>query len=211
MLHTVREEAQHASLVPQTNNKQHRELTSPTTNKFMPRYIRASYARDNNRDGGGGGGGGGRGGRFGGGAGGGGGGGGYDRGGRGGGAGGGRFGGGGGGGGGGYDRGGRGGGGGGGRRSFGQDEVRAPSSSLVVFNVPFDASGSELRPLFPGAVDVELQKGADGRPRGTCIVKYNSVDAATNAKDSSYDLEIGGRQLRVDYERERYERPTVYD
>ena len=90
------------------------------------------------------------------------------------------------------------------------DELSAPSSTLFVGNLPFDASEDQVWELFSeygkvSSVRLPTDK-EDGRPKGFGYVEFLDVESATKAVEqgrSDEGLEINGRRSRLDYSQPR--------
>ncbi len=75
---------------------------------------------------------------------------------------------------------------------------------LWVENLPWDLTEEDLMSYFTpvGPVDAcDVQRRADGKSRGTAVVRYTSAEHATRAIESLDGSDIGGRNIRVRLDR----------
>jgi len=80
----------------------------------------------------------------------------------------------------------------------------APSSTLFVGNLPWSINDEGmLNEYFEGATSVRLPREHDGRPKGFAYVEYPDEPSATAALNRVQGIEIGGRTIRLDYDKPR--------
>lgn len=75
---------------------------------------------------------------------------------------------------------------------------------LWVENLPWDLSEEDLTAYFTPVGPVKnciVQRRADGKSRGTAVVRYTSAEDATRAIESLDSSDIGGRSIRVRLDR----------
>lgn len=81
--------------------------------------------------------------------------------------------------------------------------AEAPKSSkLIVRNMPFEATKSEIRDLFTSFAQVKavrLPKKSDGRQRGFAFVEFLTKQEAAAALEAAKDIHFYGRHLVVEY------------
>jgi multiple RNA-binding domain-containing protein 1 len=79
---------------------------------------------------------------------------------------------------------------------------RAQSTKLIIHNVPFEATKTELRELF-GAYgqlkSVRIPKKFDGKHRGFAFVDYLTKQEATQAKEALGSTHLYGRHLVIEW------------
>lgn len=93
-------------------------------------------------------------------------------------------------------------------RKFGDDRApSAPSATLFVANLSFDASSDVLRESFQEHGEVIATRmptdRETGDPKGFGYVEFNSVEDATNAYNKMSGTQILGRTIRLDYSQPR--------
>ena len=81
--------------------------------------------------------------------------------------------------------------------------AEAPKSAkLIVRNMPFEATKSEIRDLFTSFAQVKavrLPKRSDGRQRGFAFVEFLTKQEAAAALEAAKDIHFYGRHLVVEY------------
>lgn len=84
-----------------------------------------------------------------------------------------------------------------------RSEIKDPSTSIYVGNIPYETSDSDLNNLFKELDNVtDVRVAVDrqtGWPRGFAHADFSDQESATRAYEKLSAMSIGGRQLRVDY------------
>ncbi|KAI1488260.1 RNA-binding domain-containing protein [Biscogniauxia mediterranea] len=82
-------------------------------------------------------------------------------------------------------------------------EVSDPTSSLYIGNIPYETSDADLNRLFrelDGVKDVRVAVDRNtGWPRGFAHADFDSVESCIKAYEKLSQIQVGGRQLRLDY------------
>lgn len=84
-----------------------------------------------------------------------------------------------------------------------RNEIRPPSQSLYIGNIPYETSDTDLNDLFKsldGVKDVRVAVDRQtGWPRGFAHADFVDQESAIKAYEKLSTHSLGGRQLRVDY------------
>ncbi|KAF9506546.1 hypothetical protein BS47DRAFT_1399392 [Hydnum rufescens UP504] len=91
-------------------------------------------------------------------------------------------------------------------------ESNPPNDTLFVANISFDATEGEVSAAFerlPGFIVSNLGMDAYGRSKGFARVKFDSVEAATAARENltANPVQVMGRELRLDFSKIAPSRP----
>ena len=89
------------------------------------------------------------------------------------------------------------------RENENRKEPHPPSCHLYVGNIPYDTSDADLNRLFKGLSNVKnIRVAVDrvtGWPRGFAHADFTDIESATAAKKVLEGVEIGGRNLYIDF------------
>ena len=84
-----------------------------------------------------------------------------------------------------------------------RETPKAPSETLFIGNIPYDATDAELTRLFrelPNVQDIRVAVDrTTGWPRGFAHVSFADIASAEAAKARLSETELHGRQLRIDF------------
>ena len=82
-------------------------------------------------------------------------------------------------------------------------EVREPTTSIFVGNMPYETSDADLNAVFKKLDNVKDVRvaidRATGWPRGFAHADFHNVEDAKKAFDILNETELGSRRLRCDY------------
>ena len=90
------------------------------------------------------------------------------------------------------------------------DRQSAPSTTLFVGGIPFSMTEDQMYEAFGEFGDITRVRiptdRETGAPRGMAYVEFSSLDESKAALDGMTGKELGGRYLRLDYDRPREQR-----
>ncbi|CAH1239822.1 NCL [Branchiostoma lanceolatum] len=82
----------------------------------------------------------------------------------------------------------------------GYNAPQQPTKTLIVMNLSYDTGEEELQDAFEGCLSARIVTHREsGRPKGFGYVDFDSEDAAQAALKNMDQVELGGRNIRLDF------------